>query len=304
MKNFQEEKEKCTMTKEFIENVTSKVSTIMGNRYSVTVQPIPRNNDSILIGLIIKDELEKPIIAPTIYLDPYYQRFLKGSSVDVIAKDIVTTFYKNNNETFDVSSFTNFENVKNNICYKLVNTKKNLKLLNDVPHRKIQDLSILYYVNIGKIANGVGSILIHNVHLDFWNISEEDLYNLASNNTKRLLPVRIMSMVDTLKNVTPPDILDTLDNFMYIMTNSQNLYGATSILYNDVLDNFANSVNSNCWLLPSSIHEWIIIPDNGEISKTMLTGMITEVNATEVANEEILGTHPYYYDRTSKDLSY
>ena len=90
---------------------------------------------------------------------------------------------------------------------------------------------------------------------------------------------------------------------MYVLTNKEKLQGASTILYPDVLSTFADRKNANLWLLPSSIHEWIIICDDGNMNRETLSEMIQEVNGSQLAVDEILSDHPYYYNRTTKVLS-
>ena len=223
--------------------------------------------------------------------------------LDDVVESIIDTYNHHNSVTFDVSTFTDFDAVKNRICYKLVNTASNKKLLEDVPHRELFDLSVVYYVMVAVEDDATGSILIHNNHLGFWDVTENDLYEYASINTSKILPVNIKSMFDTLTEMVDMEDFYNTDDFMYVLTNKEKLQGASTILYPDVLSTFADRKNANLWLLPSSIHEWIIVCDDGNMNRETLSEMIQEVNSTQLAVDEILSDHPYYYNRTTKVLS-
>ena len=286
----------------FIKEVKEAVENKVGTGFDVTVNQITKNNILILDGLVIK--ATDTNIAPTIYLNGYYERYEDGAmNLDAVVDSIIDTYNHHNSVTFDISTFTDFDAVKNRICYKLVNTASNKKLLEDVPHRELFDLSIVYYVVVSVEANVTGSIIIHNNHIKLWDITENDLYEFASDNTKRLLPAGIKSMFDTLSEMVDMEDLPNTDDFMYVLTNKEKLQGASSILYPDVLSTFAMKKNANLWLIPSSIHEWIIIPDDGNMNRETLSKMIQEVNGSQLAVDEILSDHPYYYNRTTKVLS-
>lgn len=290
------------MYKLFIKEIVEAVKNKMGTGFDVTVNKVTKNNNLILDGLVIKATGTN--IAPTIYLNDYYERYKNGAmDLDNVVESIIDTYNHHNSVTFDISTFTDFDAVKNHICYKLVNTASNEKLLEDIPYREMFDLSVVYYVMVSAENDTTGSILIHNNHLSFWDVTEDDLYEFASINTKKLLPVDIKGMFDTLSEMINMDDLPDADDFMYVLTNKEKLQGASTILYPDVLSTFAEKKNTNLWLLPSSVHEWIIIPDNGNMNSETLSEMIQEVNSTQLAPDEVLSDHPYYYNRTTKVLS-
>lgn len=286
----------------FIKEVKEAVESKVGTGFDVTVNKVTKNNDLVLDGLVIK--AADTNIAPTIYLNSYFDKFSDGvMDLDDVVESIIDTYSRHNSVTFDISTFTDFDAVKNRICYKLVNTNANEKLLEDVPHREMFDLSVVYYVMVSVEDGATGSILIHNNHLGFWDVTENDLYEYASINTSKILPVNIKSMFDTLSEMVDMEDLPDTDDFMYVLTNKEKLQGASTILYPDVLSAFADRKNANLWLLPSSIHEWIIVCDDGNMNRETLSEMIQEVNSTQLAVDEILSDHPYYYNRTTKVLS-
>ena len=286
----------------FIKEVKEAVESKVGTGFDVTVNKVTKNNNLTLDGLVIK--ATDTNIAPTIYLNGYYERYKDGAmDLDDVVESIIDTYNHHNSVTFDVSTFTDFDAVKNRICYKLVNTASNKKLLEDVPHRELFDLSVVYYVMVAVEDDATGSILIHNNHLGFWDVTENDLYEYASINTSKILPVNIKSMFDTLTEMVDMEDFYNTDDFMYVLTNKEKLQGASTILYPDVLSTFADRKNANLWLLPSSIHEWIIVCDDGNMNRETLSEMIQEVNSTQLTVDEILSDHPYYYNRTTKVLS-
>ena len=286
----------------FIKEVKEAVEAKMGDSVSVSVNKVTKNNGLILDGIVIKEASTN--IAPTIYLNSYYERYENGvMEFSEVIENIIDTYSRHNSVTFDVSEFTNFEAIKNRICYKLVNTASNKNLLKDVPNRQLFDLSVVYYVMVAVEDDATGSILIHNNHLSFWDVTENDLYEYASINTSKLLPAGIKSMFDTLSEMINMEDLPDTDDFMYVLTNKEKLQGASTILYPDVLSTFADRKNANLWLLPSSIHEWIIVCDDGNMNRETLSEMIQEVNGSQLAPDEVLSDHPYYYNRTTKVLS-
>ena len=69
-----------------------------------------------------------------------------------------------------------------------------------------------------------------------------------------------------------------------------------------VLDKIGDLMDSNFYVLPSSIHEVLIVPDNGNMQTKELENMVREVNASQVLPEDLLSDKVQYYDRTAKTL--
>ena len=89
---------------------------------------------------------------------------------------------------------------------------------------------------------------------------------------------------------------------MYIMTNRQEVNGASVLLYDDVLQTFALKKKTDFYIMPSSIHEVILIPKSKSPDLKDLNEMINEVNETQVQEEEVLSDHAYYYEKNTHTL--
>ena len=207
-------------------------------------------------------------------------------------------------------SHTFFAKVQNHICYKLINAKKNETLLNDVPHVVLEDLAIIFYILVSKDLEGTGTITVKNNMLSFWDVDTDTLYKLAILNTQRLFRGTVQSMASVMTEIISHkldeesaqefyDMMVGEDDMipMYICTNADKLNGAGVILYQGLLQEFADRVGSDFYILPSSIHETLLIPVNSDMDIEYLRDMVRTVNRTEVAPDEILSDSVYYYNR-------
>ena len=159
----------------FLDNVIQHVSASVQNGQKVVLQPVIKNNGMVYDGLVIMDPVLN--ISPTIYLNPYYHRFLNGVSMEDIYEDILKTYYQNlPSKDFDISLFRDFEKAQKHIVLKLVNREKNEKLLKDVPYIEFQDLALIFVCIVNNFVKEYATILIHNQHLTLWNINLETLY--------------------------------------------------------------------------------------------------------------------------------
>lgn len=213
----------------------------------------------------------------------------------------------------DTSFFTCYENVRSRIVYKLIHYERNRELLKEVPHFPYLDLAIVFYCLVPEGPYANASIPIYNEHLDLWNISKDTLLLLARKNTPFLLSFCCDSLADLVLpvlNVLPRSnrqtagtALDSQTVPMYVLTNRQRYYGACCILYQDALKQVSEQLNDSLFILPSSIHEVIVIPASSADSPEELSGIVQEMNLTEVSPDEILSDHIYYYNRTNNQLS-
>ncbi len=290
----------------FIDNVLEHVSASVHNGQKVVLQPVIKNNGMVYDGLVIMDPALN--ISPTIYLNPYYHRFLNGVSMEDIYTDILNTYYKNlPTKDFDISIFRNFKKASKTIAFKLVNKEKNEELLKDVPYVEFQDLALIFFSIVKNFRTEFATILIHNQHLALWNIDIETLYRIALENTPRLLPYKFENL-DHLIFEEEYESLAELHQFnMYILTNKLKIHGASCIAYPNLLKRISDFLEDNLILIPSSIHEILIIPESltkAEYSMDDFKMMIAEVNETALTDDELLSDHAYIYDRETKRLHY
>ena len=125
----------------FIENVKEHFSQTLGMKTKIC--PVLKNNGMVYHGLVIQDPVLN--VSPMIYLHPFFSRYLTGIPLEDIYEEILET-YQNHvpEDDFDVDLFCEFETSKSQIVMKLINTKRNADLLEQVPHIPFHDLSIVF----------------------------------------------------------------------------------------------------------------------------------------------------------------
>ena len=285
---------------EYVELIKKEVEKRTGMR--VNVQKINKNNGLLLDGLVIMSEESN--VAPNIYLNGYFERFLAYGK-EAVAEEIVRVYEENKPRAlFDISIFTEKEKVSPLIKMKIINYEKNKELLEKVPHKRVLDLAVVFMVVLKADCDGsFGTILIHNQHLSFWDMTADDLYGLAEANMADDFEIVSMNkiMEDMLENlmdsalegeVTPKPELD-----MYVLTTHTRLHGAVGMLHTELLNQFMQNYRmKKIVILPSSIHEVLLIPYDDSMEKIDFEEMVKEVNGTELAPEEILSDSVYLYN--------
>lgn len=286
---------------QFIEEVKDRFGKTLLPEQKLSLQTIKKNNGTVLDGLVVVDPTIN--ISPTIYLNPYYHRYLEGMSFEEIIEDIKSV-YQNfaPTENFDITIFTDYEKASQNIIMKLINYEKNTELLQDVPHIRFLDLAIVFACAIYNLSEEYGTILIHNSHLKYWNVTTERLYEVAQKNSPVLLPYSFENMTKYLeKSCNLPITENSLP--LYILTNESKIYGASVILYEHLLEDISEQLNSSLVIIPSSIHEVLILPENTKENINDYNSMVSNVNETQLTDDEILSDHVYFYSKETKQLN-
>jgi len=295
--------------KEFVQKVQYAVEKRVGEGVQVKVHEIHKNNNTVFQGLLIMSEGQN--VSPTIYLNSFWEAYQQGVTLNVIIEHIMRVYRQDTpKENVDMSFFKEYDKVKDRICYKLISFERNRELLEKIPYFKFLDLAICFYYAYQGEELGEGSILIHNNHMEMWQVTRADLLDAAGQNTPSLFPCEVESMEDTLRQlmgICPEECDESEINFeraleMQIISNQSKIYGASCILYPDVLEKMSREAGKSLYVIPSSVHEMLVLPDDGWEDGRHLQKMIAEVNDTQVEPEAVLSDCLYYYDIQDKQI--
>lgn len=262
-------------------------------------------NNAELYGIIIKSYSSN--VSPVIYIDNFYEQKLNGASLDHVCGQIGAIFEASRQPQTDLSWFSDIKKVKEMLTVKLISQKGNQQLLSDVPHFEYGDLAGIYQVNLGRNFTEAGaSITVKNEHIKIWNISAEQLHQYAMQNMESKEFI-IRSMADIFRdNFLGAGDFEVNDaglpvTQMYVLTNTDMRNGASGILNSNLLQSLSEKLGSNLVILPSSVHEVILLPDHN-FDYNELIEMVTDINQMEVEPEDRLSNNVYFYDSKEKVL--
>ena len=278
----------------FRDKMERAVTDYYGEDYDVSIKRVTKLNGVILYGLNI---LKKNTgICPTIYLETFFEKYIDGIAFSTLFSEIVDIYeeYKKT-EVLSVDFFSDYEKVKDKLSVKLINAKLNKELLEDVPHKRFSDLAIVCMVEMRTSREQVGSVLIHNNHICMWGVRENRLIEDALKNAMLIAAPRInklsdvvLSMYNNCKDESRKEMFkDGIEklrhepNNMFILSNTSQNCGASVIAYPNLLEGIGDSLDSDYYVLPSSIHEVIILPkaicaEEGNINHMIKPVLFTE----------------------------
>ncbi len=288
---------------EFQEKVLNCIKEKLGGGYKVELHSVKKNNGVTLISVMIQ-EVGSDIV-PNIYLEDFYEQYCVSSTIEDIADCIIGIYRKHKGKIkLSVEEFASFEGLKDRIYLKLINYERNAENLIDVPHKRFLDLAIVYYVFWDKQGDIMTSIVTRS-HIKLWKVAEDELHEIACRNTYSENVADIINMkafvCDLYAKVKGGDkeaMLKGLDKeagCMYILTNKCRMLGAITMLNDEVLKKIYEIFGAAFYILPSSIHEVIAVPEN-DMSVSELIAMVTDINESEVDYMEVLSDNVYRYD--------
>lgn len=256
------------------------------NTYNVEITTVTKVNQKKDTLLIMPQEQDLFAAMPNIYLDDMYEAFKLRQNMDEILSFIagLVVHYTGSFKLEEMD--LGLSQRRDSIVMNLINTEKNRELLEQVPHREIMDLSVIYRIIMGENKDGLATVLVDNRILEKMKVSEEELESLAYVNTRRLFPAEIMKLSDLL----------------YVMTNRVKIHGATTMICREDTQKLAERVGGSYFIIPSSIHEIMAVPENRAEAESLVR-MLEEGNRSCGPENEILSTSIYHYDRESETLS-
>ena len=269
---------------------------------SVELQKMTKINDVVLTGLTIRSIYSN--ISPSIYLDQYYQYYLDGSDMNDILRDIADERIAHEvRDDFDVSRITDFQRVKDSIVPRIISEEWNKALLELRPHTDVADLAVTYHIVLHRDETGTSSIPITYQLLESWGVGVGTLHEVAVRNMTDMLPSTLESLSSVLSSFIgagpcgnpSDDPCDGLNDTLFVLSNIDRVNGSSAILDKAMMDSIVERFGEGFYLLPSSVHEWLILASGDGINPSILTDMVQQVNAGEVAIEERLSSHVYRY---------
>lgn len=304
-----------TYFNEFTEQLKRKLLAQMGAKIKIDIHETSKNNGVTYYALAVLKEGCN--VSPNIRLDDFYHAYMEGMSIAEIAEEVIKILEGGNGTPcLDLRFFTDFEKAKDHILFKVVSYELNKKRLREIPHIKFLDLAVTFYygIRLEKISGDNASIQIERSHLELWNIDEGMLFDLAMENTVRKMPARCATICEVIlsimkeNNIIPKE--GSVEKFkreadevpLYVLSNDKNYFGASVIYYPGVLQKIAKKLGCDLIILPSSIHEVILMPATDKKRLEDLNEMITDINADHVTREEVLSNHWYYFDLERNEI--
>lgn len=289
------------------EELLAELKERLGENYTVRIMDVRKTNGVEKVGVAINEldeDGEEQCFGKTIYINSLLNELSDGAITVCKAVDEIMEQYRNGEEVNmdalpDIGSWSKDE-VLGRIAMQVVNKERNEQMLADVPYKRFLDLAIVYRCKVSEVN---GSFLLNNTITKRLGITQKELEDAADRNTKTDYIVKSMSEIYEEMGYAFGHHEDAGVPAMYVATNEEEAYGAAAILRPDILKSLSKKLNDNLMILPSSIHEILLVPEKQNGDTEMLRSMVAEVNRTQLEPEEVLSDQVYRYDRERETVS-
>ena len=239
-------------------------------------------------------------IGVNISVEKAFAAYENGTPIPEIAEHFADAVEKGFRESpqVDLESISDYEQMKSKLSMEVVSAEKNAELLESIPHERMEDMAVVYRFVLDQTDSGNGTILVTNQLLDQYGITKELLRADAMENASEIRPSEIRGMSEVMSELAPGMIPEVApeDEQMFVATVPNKIHGAGVIAYPNFMEDAAQKMGGDFFVLPSSIHEVLLVKDNGQVAAKELENMVKEVNATQVEPADQLTDHVYHYD--------
>lgn len=239
--------------------------------------------------------------SPVVYLEPLYKEHLSGTPLDTIAGSVIAGL----DRTPPFAPITCLdlkdpETIKDRIAFRLISKERNRLLLDTIPWIPFLDLAIIFFLKLDSDPDSTVTALLPASLSESWQLSPEDLFKIAIQNMPSLFPPQLTPLEELLFQNSHPGFVTPNTCPLYVLTNSSGTCGAACMLYKNIIKDFADRLESDVIIFPSSIHEVLIMADEKLYDYDALSQMVVEINRDVVSEEEVLSDSIYIFSRTEE----
>ena len=295
---------------EFAKEIMDNIKNFLPEEYenaTVELNDVQKLNQTYPALIVRKPD---QLITPSINMKEVFRAYERDGDIANVLTNLAV-LVTSQPEGLNMEQYTNYEIAKNNLFIRVSGLENNKEILANAPHTVVDNLAITYHLMAGMADGCVGSTLINNQLMESLGITKEQLHADALANSEKILQPEVQPMTKMLGRMmgievdTPPseknfdEMLKEVDfsrEDMYVLTNSESVNGAAVIFYPDVLEKIGEHAGGDFFVLPSSVHETLILPDNGLLSYKELETTVREINRNELKENERLSDSVYHYD--------
>ncbi|MDD6036434.1 MAG: DUF5688 family protein [Lachnospiraceae bacterium] len=269
---------------EFTDELCRRLSEMLGSEYCTEMSQVRKNNGVLKEVLHVRREDSECV--PCFYMDELYLSYLRGESEPALAEHLANIVREECEKVKkSVEQYLNKELIMDRLFLRLVNLEKNKDFLESAVYTIFYDLAAVFYVLTEENDEGVKSFRMPKKVWDTLELgTAAEYFPRILENTERLFPAEVFRM----------------DERLHVLSNRRKINGAAAILYPGVLKRLSDTFPGDFYIIPSSVHEVLLLEKSEECDAKQLNSIVCEVNEKQVLPEEVLSDHVYYYSK-SKD---
>lgn len=284
---------------EFLETVKDTIQQALPEA-EVKIQQINKLQGESYVGISVQPE--GAAAAATFNINPAYEQYQANESKEGVIIDKIAADAKRTAASipaFELSDITEYEKVKDRLIMQAVPAERNKDMLADIPHKVVGDIAVVYRVELPESPDSSATTLVTNKLLEQYGITPEQLHEDAVASQTRNHPPLFMNMSDMMTELSG-SVIDLPESPIWVATTEAGQYGASAVQIPEFMDEAAERLGGDFFVLPSSVHECLFIRDDGSFDREQLEDMVRSVNATEVSEADFLSDSVYRYDASER----
>ena len=280
---------------EFLDATKDRVQEALPDA-KVTIQQVNKLQGESYTGIAVQPEGASAAV--TFNVSPAFEHYQADESQEAAILNKIAADAKmaaNAIPVFELSEITDYETVKNNLVMQVVPVEPNKEMLENIPHKTVEDIAVVYRVELPGRADGSASTLVTNKLLEEYGVTAEQLHMDAVTAQLTNHPPVLKNMSEMMAEMSG-GMFDMPESPMWVATVEGGVNGASVTQLPDFLQQAAERLGGDFFVLPSSVHEVLFIRDDGSFERDQLESMVRGVNATEVSEADFLSDSVYHYD--------
>jgi len=279
---------------EFMEYAAGHIKDLLPAGYQsaeIRLETVQKTSEQYT-GLMVRPEGRDS--APVANMKMFYEQYQATDSIDRVMADIASVLQMEPPSEIDVNVLKDYDQVKDKLFVRLSPVEGNETIMAESPHTMQADMLMTYHIYIPSKDDGFLSARVTNQMMEDYTVTPEQLHQDAIANTPRIFEPKVQSMMEALTGIPEEDPQ------MMVVTNSQGSLGASALFCEGIMDKAAEHMKGNYFVLPSSIHEMLVVPDNGNFNRADLESMVKQANQTVVEPADKLSDTVYHYDHQDR----
>ena len=270
---------------------------------------VAKMNDQKLHGLTFRPKGSDA--APTLYVDDLYERHQNGEDLGFLLVDLANRYEEARHAPVPPDIDISWDKVMDNLSFRLLEKRRNTDFLANMPYADVGNgLALIVDINMPGDRNGDWRIAVNHGVMEALGVDKETLFFKAMDDVLVNDPPVLSDMTQALFSPEKDNLLDRTDPIdpsdlggMYVLTTESGNLGASALFYPDVQEKAAELMGSGYYVLPSSVHECILVPDTAGHNEKDLCAMVKEANRTVVEPKDVLSDNVYHFDKDSRQLT-
>ena len=290
-------------------NIINFLPEEMYDKVEITDTVVTKMNDQKLHGIVIKEHGKEA--APTFYMDDMFDRYESGEDLGSLMSEMARIYSATMDAPRPPQIDLNFDAVRDNLSVRLMEVSRNRDFLRDMPYVDLGNgLAMTADLNFPGGMDGDWRVAVNHGVMEQLGVDRHELFTTAMDSavindramltdmTQALFGPGKENLLDRSCPIDPADI-----GGMYVLTTESGTLGASALYYPDVKEKAAEVIGCSYYVLPSSTHEVILVPDAAGIDEKELCSMVKQANRTVVEPKDVLSDNVYHFDKDTRELS-